>query len=147
MDPQREKMLVAIKERVVPALRDLGFRGSFPHFRRIGSTQMDLLSFQFYSSGGRFVVEIAKCPPGGIVAGWGKEIPPSKLNVTYFRERFRLGSDPSTGEVDHWYEFGKRSYEAGHQEVKADAFYRQVAEKVVSDLVTQAVPWWGSPAA
>lgn len=142
MDPQRQKMLAVIKEQVVPMLRELGFRGSFPHFRRIGSSQIDLLSIQFYSSGGSFVVEVAKCPKDGFTTGWGEQIPPNKVNVTYLSERLRLGSDLSTGQADHWYVFGLRNYDAGYPELKPDSLYRRLAEDVIADVKTQAVPWW-----
>ena len=53
--PARAAMEVALKKIVVPELRTLGVRGSFPHFRRVEKQRIDLLSFQFYSSGGSFV--------------------------------------------------------------------------------------------
>ncbi|MEX2174453.1 MAG: DUF4304 domain-containing protein [Pirellulaceae bacterium] len=41
----------------------MGFRGSFPHFRRVGGRRIDLLTFQFSMFGGQFVVEVGKFRP------------------------------------------------------------------------------------
>jgi len=62
MSEARDKLIAALKEIVLPTLRNMGFRGSFPHFRRERDEQLDLLTFQFSRWGGSFVVEIAYCP-------------------------------------------------------------------------------------
>ena len=61
----RNAMVAALKASLVPVLRSRGFRGSFPHFRSLGPARVDLLSVQFWSSGGRFAVEVGACPPTG----------------------------------------------------------------------------------
>lgn len=61
MSEARKKMNEALKEIVVPILREKGFKGSFPHFRRVSGKYLDLLTFQFSQWGGQFVVEIGKC--------------------------------------------------------------------------------------
>ena len=43
----REIMIKKLKEIVIPYIRDVGFKGSFPHFRRLAGKQIDLLTFQF----------------------------------------------------------------------------------------------------
>jgi hypothetical protein len=48
----------ALKGRVIPTLRQAGFTGSFPHFRRIQGERTDLITFQFDKWGGGFVIEI-----------------------------------------------------------------------------------------
>nr|WP_268888411.1 DUF4304 domain-containing protein [Heyndrickxia shackletonii] len=40
-------MISALKKIVVPELRERGFKGSFPHFRRIFENKIDLITFQF----------------------------------------------------------------------------------------------------
>jgi hypothetical protein len=60
--PDRNKMVAALKAEVVPQLRKNGFSGSFPHFRRIGPTKTDCVTFQFDKWGGGFVVEIGEGP-------------------------------------------------------------------------------------
>ena len=47
-------MIRAIRERVVPELRRVGFKGSFPHFHREAKGGRDLLMFQFNKHGGGF---------------------------------------------------------------------------------------------
>jgi len=90
-----------LKEHVVPRLRELGFMGSFPHFRRPQEDRNELLTFQFDKYGsGRFVVELAVAPRGDFMTYWGKEIPESRLTAHDLKERLRLGA-PEGG--DHWF--------------------------------------------
>ncbi len=49
----RDAMIEELKRVAVPVLRSLGFKRSFPHFRRVTDTQIDLLTFQFSMGGGR----------------------------------------------------------------------------------------------
>lgn len=44
MNP-RNQMNEAIREIVIPFLRDKGFSGSFPHFRRHSNNKIDLITF------------------------------------------------------------------------------------------------------
>ena len=39
------RMQSALKEAIIPLLRQAGFRGSYPHFRRIAAHKVDLVSF------------------------------------------------------------------------------------------------------
>jgi hypothetical protein len=82
-----------LRDRVVPVLRQRGFRGSMPHFRCVVYDTLRLLTFQFRSSGGSFVVELGHCPSGDFTTSYGAVIPQSKMNITYLspRSRFRLG--------------------------------------------------------
>ena len=57
MGNSRDQMIAALREIVVPVLRDMGLRGSFPHFRRFRDTRIDLLTFQFNRYGGSLVGE------------------------------------------------------------------------------------------
>jgi hypothetical protein len=81
MNESRDRMIAALKETVVPMLRDMGFSGSFPHFRRVREKQIDLLTFQFNRYGGSFVVEVAFCAPDGFMTHWGEHIPPNKVRA------------------------------------------------------------------
>jgi hypothetical protein len=100
-------MIVALKAVFVPVLRERGFKGSFPHFRRIKPHQIDLLTVQFDKWGGGFVIEIAKCGPEGITMPWGLQIPPNKVSAwdLYPPNRFRLGA-PSAGQDGVWFRYG-----------------------------------------
>jgi hypothetical protein len=104
MSDSRDQMIAALREIILPVLRDMGFKGSFPHFRRIRDTQIDLLTFQFSHYGGSFVVEVAHCEPGGFTTPWGKHIPPKQVRAHDINQRLRLGSNPPK-QQDHWFHF------------------------------------------
>ena len=55
----RAAMDVALKNIVIPILRNHSFTGSYPYFRRVNISTVDLLTFQFDKWGGGFIVEIA----------------------------------------------------------------------------------------
>ena len=59
MSDLRLQMDAALKATLIPLLRDRGFKGSLPHFRRIGKSGIDLFTVQFDRNGGGFVVEVA----------------------------------------------------------------------------------------
>lgn len=107
MSEARDKMIVALKEIVVPTLRDMGFRGSFPHFRRLRDEKIDLLTFQFSQWGGSFVVEIAHCPAVGYTLHTSETIAPDNVRVhhQHYRSRLRLGVRPPPNNRDHWFKF------------------------------------------
>ena len=129
----------ALRERLVPELRARGFKGSLPHLHRIKPSGADYLTVQFWSAGGRFAVEIAKCSPDGRGAGY--DTPLNKLNPSYFSRRLRLGSSPERGKSDHWFEFGRLSYEPPSPP-KPFAHYEAVAASVVPFIDAQAEKWW-----
>ena len=54
----RAVMTAEYKRVVVPILRELGYSGTFPHFRRTRGKRVALLGFQFSSWGGKFCVEV-----------------------------------------------------------------------------------------
>lgn len=97
-------MDAALKERLVPALRVRGFKGSLPHFRRISSARVDLLTVQFDRYGGAFVVEIARCDTAGVTTSWGKHIPANKATAHDVRTRHRLGA-PGPETDGRWFRF------------------------------------------
>jgi hypothetical protein len=127
--PAREEMIAALKSIVVPALRHRGFKGSFPHFRRLGAKQIDLITFQFDKWGGGFVVEISKCGTDGVTMPWGENIPPRKVTAHDMnpRDRLRLGCEgPST---ENWYR-----YDRGNS---PDSLAQEVAQQL-----DKAEKWW-----
>lgn len=136
-------MTAAIKSVLVPALRQQGFKGSLPHFYRARPARADFLTVQFHSAGGSFVVEVAKCGPHGIESGHGEDLPVSKLNVQYFADRLRLGSDPAAGILDHWFEFGPRNYDPP-QALRPVGHYEGIASQVLQLLGSQADGWWNA---
>lgn len=134
----REELDAALKNTFVPVLRQKRFRGSLPHFRRQHETRIDLLSFQHTQpSGGKFVVEIAKAPPAGIITSWGKHIAPGKVKTTdvggdVFRNRLRLGSSPEENINDHWFEYS----------TLAQDDLESLARDLLELVEHQAEAWW-----
>jgi hypothetical protein len=127
--PARKEMIAVLKRIVVTALRHRGFTGSFPHFRRLGSKQIDLISFQFDKWGGGFVVEISKCGTDGVTMPWGERISSKKITAhdLHPKDRFRLGCEgPST---EDWYR-----YDSGNT-------LESVAHEVAQQL-DKAEKWW-----
>ena len=60
----RNKLNSEIKNTIVPDLRKEGFKGSFPHFRRMfEDDRVDYISFQFNKWGGSFIVKMAVAYP------------------------------------------------------------------------------------
>jgi hypothetical protein len=133
MSDSREQMIAALREGIVPVLRDMGFAGSFPHFRRIRESQVDLVTFQFNRYGGSFVVEVAWCAPGGITTHWGKHIPPKEVRAhdIHPKQRLRLGSHPPVN-ADHWF-----YYEPERSDICTD-----VAVELLSLLRRDAEQFW-----
>jgi hypothetical protein len=128
MSQSRDAMIAELKRVVVPVLRSLGFKGSFPHFHRATATRIDLLTFQFSMGGGQFVVEIGSFPSEGYEL-YGKLIPPGEVQMRHLLRRLRLGAKDESS--DHWF-----NYDGGD--------YGAVAESVVPYIRGQAVEWWSS---
>ncbi len=128
-------MIAALQELVVPVLRKKGFGGSFPHFRRTTDTGMDLLSFQFYSRGRSFVVEVAACTNEEIAKhSW--KVPANRMNVFFLHPDLRLRLGSTEKSPDHWFKFdGRLSLNP----------YKQAAKAVLPYLDTQAEEWWNRP--
>ena len=121
----------AIKEIIVPFLRNKGFKGSLPHFRRQKSDRINLLTFQHSLYDCKFVVEIANCPPEGITTYWGKEIPRNKVTAHDIGHRLRLGSERY--KTDYWFDYGKRSLFVD--------IYKKSAKEII-ELWDEAETWW-----
>jgi len=99
-------MIAALKNVFVPALRERGFKGSLPHFRRIANEQIDLLTIQFDKWGGGFVIEISKCAPDGLTTYWGQHIASNHVRAwdVHPTHRPRLGA-VRADEDGHWFRF------------------------------------------
>lgn len=103
MDPRQ-----VLKEHLVPRIREKGFKGSFPHFRRHREDRNELLTIQFDKYGtGRFAIELGVAPHGEFETYYGKVIAPGKLTAHDLAERMRLGV--SSENQDRWFEIGARS--------------------------------------
>lgn len=133
----------ALRMAVKDQLRPRGFSGSFPHLRQRSAEGVDLISFQFHSAGGSFVVEVAGCGPLGFTTSWGKHLAPSQvraLDITWPRPRLGSPTFPMSG--DHWFVFGPRSYESGADEVQPSEYYQAIASDVVGLIDEQGESFW-----
>lgn len=119
----------ALQTAVVPALRERGFTGSFPHFRRITDEKTDLLTFQFDRYGGGFVLAIAERRPGQFT-GWRENVPASKLTAFTITPPNRCRLQPgSGGDVESWFR-----YDDGQEPA-------QLAAQVL-EYLPEADAWW-----
>ena len=126
-----------INEIVIPVLRQLDFKGSFPHFRRQTADRINLLTFQFDRSGGGFVIEMANCKPNGHTTSWGLEIKPNKVTAHDVNKRKRIQSNMGTksSHTDDWFRYDKK-----HLFGLGDV-YKKVCKDVLSKLDI-AVEYW-----
>ncbi|MDK9559764.1 DUF4304 domain-containing protein [Marinobacter sp. M216] len=137
--PARSAMEASLRTIVVPELRSRGFKGSYPHFRRILENRIDLLTFQFYSSGGSFVVEIGTCGPEGT-----RFSGPDKAKVSEVPKRLRLGAEiPGS---DHWFKFGLPNYEPGNEVVHSKSHYDTISTEVANLIEVQGEAFWSGAA-
>ncbi|TFF37463.1 DUF4304 domain-containing protein [Mucilaginibacter psychrotolerans] len=121
----------AIKDIAVPFFRNKGFKGSYPHFRRINDDRVNLLTFQFSMSGPKFVVEISNCSPKGVQRGWGPDIPPSKCTAHDMHLRHRIGAIKHN--THYWFDFSSGETNSN--------IYAERAKEIMS-LWDEAETWW-----
>jgi hypothetical protein len=131
---ERKKLDEALKQVVIPILREQGFKGSLPHFRRVNENNIDLITFQFNRWGGSFVVELATCPTEGTTMYWGEKIPPSKVNAHHIDDRYRLGAS-SLEDDGIWFNY---------ENALTEEDYAKVAENVLKLLKTSDQNWISS---
>jgi len=113
---ERKMMDNALKTILIPFLREHGFKGSFPHFRRKNATNIDLITFQFNKWGGSFIVELSSCSLEGVTMHWGEHIPPNKVTAHHVNERFRLGEKSRVAD-GNWFYFKKAKLEIDYEKV------------------------------
>jgi hypothetical protein len=115
----RLAMIKALKITVVSYLREHGFKGAFPHFRRQKENHIDLITFQFNRYGGSFVVELAFCPAEGITTSWGEHISPKKVTAHDVNERYRLNEDLNDASKQ-WFHFENAIDEKDYEQVASE---------------------------
>ena len=127
----RKEMIKSLSEIVIPVLREKGFKGSFPHFRRMRNDRINLLTFQFDKWGGGFVIEISNCQPNGFTTSWGKKIEPNKLTAhdIHPSNRKRIQSNRQTDYSDSgdWFRYDKNC-------LFGLETYKKVSQEVLSKL-------------
>jgi hypothetical protein len=136
MSKERNEMIKALKNIVVPQLRERGFKGSFPHFRRATETKINLLTFQFDQRGGGFVIEISQCPLDGVTTAWGQHISANQASAWDMHpdERFRLKPGSGNSTID-WFRYDKKSL------LPPSSVYKKTAKSVLPFL-EKAEEWW-----
>ena len=130
MSISRTNMISILKKNVVPELRQRGFKGSFPHFRRITNKKIDLITFQFDRYGGGVVIEIGVCSPEGFIHYWGEKVPPNKVTAHDLSPNNRLRLKENEGE---WFRYDVEN-EFGN-------IYEVVANEVLEHL-SEAEAYW-----
>jgi hypothetical protein len=127
----------ALQARVVPHLRERGFRGSFPHFRRVGTVQTDLLTFQFNKWGRSFIIELGRAAAGRYQNAMGEIIPSTELSAwnLALADRARLHAG-RWARREVWFKFGP-SLRWWRNPRRFD----RAADHVVA-LLPQADAWW-----
>jgi hypothetical protein len=126
MSEGHDQMKKALKDVVVPRLRDHDFTGAFPHFRRRRPDRIDLLTFQFDRYGGGFVLEIGQCPPLGFTTSWGEQIAPEKVRAWDLSWKQRARIQPRVGPgTDSWFRY---------DDAPAPDVFKRTAESVLPFL-------------
>ena len=124
-----------LKNLSVPLLRELGFKGSFPHFHRSVGDHVDLLTFQFRLDSSSFIVEISYADPERKNVYFRPETPVPKLRASATTKRHRLGKQTEHGD-GRWFEL-----EHGFMTTQAQHF-KKLAFEVNDLIVREANVWW-----
>jgi hypothetical protein len=127
---RRQQMRVALKAVITPILREGGFTGACPHFRRLAKERYDLLTFYFDKYGDSFVIDIGQCSTDWAHAA--QRTPPNqKLNPWYLEahQRARVQPGPYISNKGSWFHYNGAD---------TPEDYRRVAESVVP-FVEQAL--------
>ena len=127
---KRQKIDKALKNIIVPFLREKGFKGSMPHFRREQSDRINLLTFQHSLYDTKFVIEIANAQNKPFVTHWGKTIEPNKLTAHDLNKRKRIQAVMKQNEdsfPEDWFRYDKSFF-------SSDSIYKNVCKEVLSKL-------------
>jgi len=101
-------MIKALKAIVVPRLRELGFTGRFPHFRRETPATTDLVMFQFDRHGGGLVLELGQCARDFALDLPDFRVPHQDLTAAHLplSSRARLQRPPGSS-TDEWFRYDR----------------------------------------
>jgi hypothetical protein len=117
-------MDLALKAVVVPVLRERGFTGLYPFFRRLHTTSVELLTFQFDVNGGGFVIEMSRCGIGGVTSSGGRHISASEVKPWDLDPFDRLRIKPREGSgTDSWFRYESGEYDSVAKQVLAKLPY------------------------
>jgi len=96
----REIMLAALKQRTFPLLKEQGFSGMYPNFRRKLDNCIELISFQTNKWGGSFTIEVSAVFPGSVDPNYTlyEGVTEDTFGVEATNKRYRL-----PGMYDGWF--------------------------------------------
>ncbi len=118
MSIERTEMINSLKEIVIPKLKNEGFSGSFPHYRRILPEKTNLITFQFDRNGGGFVIEIVNYDEKEFIDVKREILPLSKLTAHHLFERQRI--QPFTfdeSDTKNWFRYDNEKFFQKYDEV------------------------------
>ena len=134
-----------LQQEVVPRLRDLGFRGTIPHFHRERQNRLDLLNIQFGANGQYFFVNLGRLQlpqdSANVVAKpTGEQLnlrncpldQRARLAIGILPEKLGGGARPG---FDKWNFFADTDAES-------DALMHKLARQLHEWLPLYADPWW-----
>lgn len=130
-------MKAELRSRVVPKLRELGFKGTFPHFRRLRANRLDLLTFQFSVYGPTVYVEIGTAPATECTLPDGRPLPPHRVRTHHVWPRRRL--TPSLTGLSE-FDFGPEA-----ESLLGPGLPARLARDLVDQIEAVAEAWWLSP--
>jgi len=96
---KRKAMDSALKSGAVVLLRELGFKGTYPHFRRSLAERLDTIGFQFSQWGPQLYVELGVADADGFTLLDGTRFPAKTLKYYECPARKRIGENPFDFEV------------------------------------------------
>ena len=141
MSAHRDQMMAALKKTFVPVLRQKGFVGSFPDFRRALEDRIDFLNVQFAREGGGFYLNIGQTGPQGLQDPAWPLLTPAETTVGHLLHRSRV----------HWgfflkqrFDFGPRSYDPP-KGVKPPSHYEAIAARAAKAFENDGERWFSKP--
>ena len=138
MSAHRDAMMTALKEQFVPMLRQKGFVGSFPHFRRKLDTRIDFLDVQFAREGGRFCINLGQTGSEGLQDPAWPDLPLAETATGHLHHRSRVHWGFF---LKQWFDFGPRSYDPP-KEVKPRPFYEAIATRAAQAFERDGERWF-----
>ena len=137
MSAERNRMIDSLKEIVIPELRNMNFKGSFPHFRKIENRKTNLLTFQFDRSGGGFIIELANWNESEFKTSWDKIIPINKLTAHDLNNRQRIYPNTLIEEngTDSWFRYDQK------KALIFDDKYDKLSKKVIERIPLMEKYW------